>query len=474
MLSVIIPVFNNGVEISKAIASVLDQPEIVRGQITLEIILVNDASEASCVTLLESIAALVPEIALYHHEQNQGPAAARNTGIRVAKGDLISFIDGDDEWTPNKLALLLPHLQNAGIMVASGRIQYLFDEGVAKSEMQFETSDNLLSHVHLGASLVKREVFDRGLFFGSSFRCSEDVDWWLQLREHQLGIVIIEEPTLLYHIHGNNMSWDKTPAELNLFAVLQASLRRRRAEKPAQPLPQLNDFRRFEQPLVSVVIPLFNGEKFIARALNSIEAQTYPHWEVFVVDDGSTDGGADLVAKQFPQVRLMRQENQGQAVARNQGIKEAKGKYIAFLDQDDEWLAEKLTLQVNALNQNPYTAFVTCNQKYHSENGSETLPSNMRQTLNDVHRSIVPSGLMVRQYALNTVGGFDPALRAGDDMDLLLKLRQVGYKELNVEHLLLKKWFHDANDTFNMPKMRQGLFEVLRRQSRRNNEQNSK
>lgn len=460
-LSVVIPVFNNGEELRGAIASVLDQPEIKSGTITVEIILINDASAANCVSLLESLVASVPETALHHHEKNQGPAAARNTGIRLAKGELISFIDGDDEWVPDKLALLLPHLQHADIMVASGRIQYIFDEGVPKSEMQFETADNLLSHVHLGASLVKRKVFDKGLFFESRFRFSEDVDWWLQLREHQFGIVIIEEPTLLYHIHGNNMSWDKTPAELNLLSVLQESLRRRRNGKTAQTLPQLNDFRRFQQPLVSIVIPLFNGKDFIVRALDSIKAQTYSNWEVFVVDDGSTDDGADRVKDQYPHVQLIRQINAGQAAARNRGIKAAKGKYIAFLDQDDEWLPEKLAMQVNALNQNPYIGFVTCNQAHHSEKEIKTLPANMLkilQALSHIHRSMVPSALMVRKHALNTVGGFDITLCAGDDTDLILKLRHAGYQELNVEHLLLKKWMHDTNDSFNTAKMRKGIF----------------
>ena len=472
-LSVIIPVFNNGEELRRAIASVLEQPEVKNGQITVEIILVNDASAPSCVALLESLAASVPETVMHHHEKNQGPAAARNTGIRLAKGELISFIDGDDEWAPDKLTLLLPHLQDASIMVASGRIQYIFDEGLPKSEMQFETTDNLLSHVHLGASLVKREVFDKGLLFESRFRFSEDVNWWLQLREHQFGIVIIEEPTLLYHIHGKNMSLDKTPVELNLLSVLQASLSRRRGGQIAQPLPQLNDFRRIQQPLVSIVIPLFNGEDFIARALNSIKAQSYSNWEVFVVDDGSSDKGADLVAAQYPHVCLIRQVNAGQAAARNRGIKAAKGKYIAFLDQDDEWLPEKLALQVHALNQNPYTSFVTCNQTHHSEKDVKTLPAHMRQALqllNDIHRSMVPSALVVRKHALDMVGGFDVALRAGDDMDFLLKLRHAGYQELNVEHLLLRKWLHDTNDSFNTAKMKKGLFEVFRRQLKRNHE----
>jgi len=96
-------------------------------------------------------------------------------------------------------------------------------------------------------------------------------------------------------------------------------------------------------PAVSVVIPLYNKGPHIARALNSVLAQTFQDFEVIVVDDGSTDDGAEVVrGVDDPRIRLIQQENRGVSAARNRGIEAARAELIAFLDADDEWLAEHL------------------------------------------------------------------------------------------------------------------------------------
>ncbi len=96
-------------------------------------------------------------------------------------------------------------------------------------------------------------------------------------------------------------------------------------------------------PAVSVVIPLYNKEPYIARALNSVLTQTFQDFEVIVVDDGSTDGGATIVRGfDDPRIRMIQQENQGVSAARNQGIEAARAEMVAFLDADDEWLPEFL------------------------------------------------------------------------------------------------------------------------------------
>lgn len=98
-------------------------------------------------------------------------------------------------------------------------------------------------------------------------------------------------------------------------------------------------------PKVSVIIPAYNAEKFLERAIRSVLAQTFDDYEIIVVDDGSTDKTAEI-AKSFKKVRYFQQEHVYQAAARNKGITEARGEYIAFLDADDEWLPEKLEKQL--------------------------------------------------------------------------------------------------------------------------------
>jgi teichuronic acid biosynthesis glycosyltransferase TuaG len=98
-------------------------------------------------------------------------------------------------------------------------------------------------------------------------------------------------------------------------------------------------------PAVSVIIPAYNAEAFLARAIRSVEAQSFRDFEIVVIDDGSTDGTAE-VALGFSSVRCVRGSHGGEAAARNRGLEEARGELVAFVDADDEWLPEKLARQV--------------------------------------------------------------------------------------------------------------------------------
>ena len=112
------------------------------------------------------------------------------------------------------------------------------------------------------------------------------------------------------------------------------------------------------RPFISVVIPTFNRARQVQAALKSVLAQTYPEFEAIVVDDGSTDGTGEALQQLISpqggngkQIRYFFQPNQGQSAARNKGIDEARGEWIAFLDSDDVWLPEKLEWQVRAIEQ---------------------------------------------------------------------------------------------------------------------------
>ena len=96
------------------------------------------------------------------------------------------------------------------------------------------------------------------------------------------------------------------------------------------------------------------------------------------------------------------------------------------------------------------------------------LPENLSRLPAGEHRSFVPSALMVRSHVIAGLGGFDPRLTAGDDTELILSLRNAGVDEGNIDRPLLKKWWHQSNDTYASSKMRTGFFEVLRRQAKRN------
>ncbi|WP_158988800.1 glycosyltransferase [Mucilaginibacter sp. L196] len=461
-ISIIIPTHNNGGELRRAILSLIAQ-DAPNGY-SIEIVIVNDASGDEYLEQLNQLIRDFPVCRLLHMKRKSGPAAARNSGILSAKGNLIGFLDADDEWPPNKLSLLLPYFESNEIAVAGGKIKYMVQDGLPDINMTFEDEESRITHVHLGALLVRKNLFEKDLFFDVSLTYSEDVDWWCRLREKNIGIVISEATTLLYHVHGKNMSVNKGIDELQLLKILHQSVKRRKNNLQSQFMPQVKDFRiDQEDPLISIILPLYNGKDLIKKTLDSVFNQTYTHWELIIVDDGSTDNGADFVAAQYPQAIIIRQINAGVAAARNTGIKHSNGEIIAFLDQDDEWIFSKLREQWDLLKKDPYCVFVTCNQRFICHDGV-TLPANFSEKLMEEHRAFVPSALLIRKQALLSVGMFDESLEVSSDFELIRRLRKAKYKESNVDRLLLKKWFHGDNASQNKPVLRKEILGLLYRQ----------
>lgn len=185
-----------------------------------------------------------------------------------------------------------------------------------------------------------------------------------------------------------------------------------------------------ETPLVSVVIPTYNRSALVQLALDSVLAQTFTSLEIIVVDDGSTDGTGSALARYGRQICYIPQENQGESVARNHGIKCARGEYIAFLDSDDLWHPTKLARQLVSLRENPSVGLVFCQATKIDADG-RVLPgpalgaesSDMPLTFENLCRRnlFAPSTVVMRRTLLDAVGGFDPAIQYGEDWDLWLR-----------------------------------------------------
>ena len=129
------------------------------------------------------------------------------------------------------------------------------------------------------------------------------------------------------------------------------------------------------EELISIIVPVYNVEKYIRETLSCVEAQTYPHWELLLVEDCSTDGTVEkitdyLAGKKDDRIRLIRQpSNQGAARARNRGLQEAKGRYIAYLDADDLWVPGKLERELAFMKEKD-AAFAFTGYEFVNENGS--------------------------------------------------------------------------------------------------------
>jgi teichuronic acid biosynthesis glycosyltransferase TuaG len=186
---------------------------------------------------------------------------------------------------------------------------------------------------------------------------------------------------------------------------------------------------------VSVIVPAFNASATIRRALVSVASQTMPPYEVIVVDDGSRDGTA-LEARHCAEfmnaikLRVIEQPNLGAGAARNRGLTEANGQYVAFLDADDEWLPEKLERSVRYLREDGTLKLVAHNGWIISGTQSYDLDIARRfraarsDLMHGLYRRgfISTSSVVARRDAVTAAGGFDEELRTGQDFDLWLKL----------------------------------------------------
>ncbi|MCA1576926.1 MAG: glycosyltransferase family 2 protein [Acidobacteria bacterium] len=216
-----------------------------------------------------------------------------------------------------------------------------------------------------------------------------------------------------------------------------------------------------QQPLVSVIIPVYNGARFLRAALESVFAQTYRPIDVIVVDDGSADDSG-VIAQSFPEVRYLRQQNQGVAAARNNGIESARGDFFAFLDQDDLWTPEKLRLQIEHQLNNPELGYTLTHQQFFLEPGT-TLPVWFRkELLTSVHTGWVLGTLVVRRTAFQQVGNFATGYSAANDSDWFFRAKAAEIPMAIIPELLLLKRIHEANDSGRAKEILSELLKVVR------------
>jgi glycosyltransferase involved in cell wall biosynthesis len=240
-------------------------------------------------------------------------------------------------------------------------------------------------------------------------------------------------------------------------------------------------------PTVSVVIPTYNRARFLPAAVASVRAQTYPCAEIVIVDDGSTDDTADVVAGLGLGIRYLRQANAGPAAARNKGIIESRGDLVALLDTDDQWLPKKIEIQVQQMAIHKEVALNFTDERIENRLQGTSIPSNFRrrQLLEQLSRN--PSGLitsaptlllrinpiststvLAKREVLMNLGGFNTALRYGEDFELWLRIASrhtIGC----IPVTLATRVTHGANTTSSIEPMLRGYVrtaEVIRQWGR--------
>ena len=185
-------------------------------------------------------------------------------------------------------------------------------------------------------------------------------------------------------------------------------------------------------PTISIIIPAYNAEQTIIKTIESVQKQTFTDYEIIVIDDGSTDRTKDVVSKiEDRRLKILTYQNAGAATARNRGIAQATGKYLAFIDADDLWTSDKLELQLEALQKNPTAgvAYSWTTSVFLYKQKEVWYPCNPVLFEGNVYPKMLlgnfiasGSNPLIRQEAILSVGGFDSDLLHCEDWDFYLRL----------------------------------------------------
>jgi len=201
---------------------------------------------------------------------------------------------------------------------------------------------------------------------------------------------------------------------------------------------------RSQPPTVSVIIPAWNAEKYLAESLASVTAQTLASHEIIVVDDGSTDGTVDLAAT-IPGVRVMGIAHAGIGAARNAGVREASGDLLAFLDADDRWSPDKLARQVQVLIDEPSVDLVLGHVlQFLSPDLDEARRKQLRCPEHP-QPGLLAGTMVIRAAAFNRVGLFNPALAVGEFIDWYARASEAGLRVRMVPEVVLHRRVHGGN-----------------------------
>jgi glycosyltransferase involved in cell wall biosynthesis len=215
------------------------------------------------------------------------------------------------------------------------------------------------------------------------------------------------------------------------------------------------------QPLISVIIPVYNCDRYLNAAIQSVLQQTYAVSEIIVANDGSTDGSAD-VARQYPQVTLIEQPNQGLSSIRNFGVQHAKEEFIAFLDADDLWEQNKLARQMQTFQEHPELDLLfALVQQFISP---ELDPAQQSQIYcpTEPMAGVFPTTMVARRRVFEQVGSFNCDLVLGEFIDWFSRTQEANCLAFTLPETLAHRRIHTSNTGIQQHQARQDYVHVVK------------
>jgi glycosyltransferase involved in cell wall biosynthesis len=221
----------------------------------------------------------------------------------------------------------------------------------------------------------------------------------------------------------------------------------------------------------SVIIPVYNGSRYLATTLESVLAQTYPLHEIIVIDDGSTDSSPDILRSCGDRLRVTRQGNRGVAAARNVGLQQVTGDVINFIDQDDLWPAGRTETLVGALQSDPDALLAAGQVEILYE---RSRPPNPLDNFGTAVREFYLGSLCIRKQVFELLGPLHTGIGYADDVDFFMRRREANIKTIYVDDVTLQYRLHEGNTSFNRSVTNAHLMAALRESLQRRRKEEGK
>ncbi len=431
-VSVIMSVFNGERYIKQAIKSILNQTYL-----DFEFIIINDGSTDNTADILKEFKD--KRIKIINNKTNLGLTASLNKAISLARGEFIARMDADDISLPYRFEYQVEFLENNPDIALVGSSYYVCDEkDEIKSIVEVLTDpddlkqglekQNWFGH---GTVMLRKTALDIVGNYDESYKYAQDYDLWLRIA-NKFNIANIKEPLYI---------WRKTKENISSKKEQEQSFYAQRAKDNNKRSEQVR--RNFNTtPLISVIVPTFNRPLMLQDAINSILKQTIDDFEIIVINDG----GCEL-EKIIDSLNINRKityvkhnTNKGLAAARNTGLKLAKGKYIAYLDDDDIFYSNHFETLIPVLEKEKFK--IVYSDAYRAiqvkeENQYKTIRKDIPYS-NDFDpnqllvQNIAPINCFIHEKeCLNKTGFFDETLTTHEDWDFWIRFsRHFEFKHL--------------------------------------------
>ncbi|HSE61061.1 MAG TPA: glycosyltransferase family 2 protein, partial [Candidatus Saccharimonadales bacterium] len=457
LISVIIPAYNRAAYITDAINSVFNQEE---APWPLEVIVIDDGSTDNTEEVVTS--QFGDKVRYVKIPQSGGrPAVPRNVGIKMAKGKLIAFHDSDDLWAPDKLRQQIPLFeQDKNLVLSYATAEIMNHNGKRSGQLvvpdmkhlaegeQYEKllTDNVISTLTV---VARKDAIKKVGYFNewAGLSAVEDYELWLRIAARFPGqLKAVAAPLAYYRQHSGNISLsDNAKALKRLTNVYSAQANitltpeQRHALQIQTVVMQVNLGRLRDEPdtpLISVVMSVYNGERFLRPAIESILNQTYRAFEFIIIDDGSTDNTANIIQSyNDPRIRFVQRENKGLVYSLNQGVGMARGRFIARMDADDLALPSRFEKELAVLLSNEKIALVGCFFTYIDEASSKpgitiTSPTesiDLKRAM-FIYNPFPHGGSMFRREAYAEAGGYNNDFGPIEDYSLWMRMSIVGWE----------------------------------------------